>query len=329
MSASAELGALRESAVFVDFDAHGLLRATGNDRVSFLHRITSGKVAGVEPGGGSRTLLLDVRGHVLASLWVFVREQSLRVVVPGGQVENVADGLAKFAIMDDFQIAPEVGLTTLAVLGPKAGAALEAVGVPGGQALLAAPPFAHQEVASERFGAVWVAHGRRCGVDGLCVALSQPDRETLAGALVQAGTPRLPAEIAEAARIAALEPAPGKEITPERFPVEVGLGTAIDHGKGCYVGQETIVRMRDRGAVRKRLALLRLAGDELPSPGDPIASPGQPTAGQITSAARPSGESPLALAVLASAVAVGARVRVQHAGAEIPAEVIGDVPPWG
>lgn len=329
MSDPAELRALREAAVLIDLDAHDVLRATGNDRASFLHRITSGKVAGTEPGQGCRTLLLDVRGHVLASLLVFVRQRSLRVVVSGGQGETIAAGLAKYAIMDDFQIAPEVGLTTLAVLGPNAGAALEAAGVPGGQALLGGPLLAHQEVASERFGNVWLAHGRRCGVDGLCVALGQPGREALAGALVQTGAPRLPSDIADAVRIAALEPAPGKEITPDRFPVEVGLGPAIDHGKGCYVGQETIVRMRDRGMVRKRLALLRLAGDDLPNAGDKITAEGQPAAGQITSAARLPGGPPLALAVLASAVPVGASVRIQRAGTELPAEVTADVPPWG
>jgi len=329
MSDLPELRALRESAVLVDFDAHDVLRATGNDRVSLLHRITSGKVAGTEPGQGCQTLLLDVRGHVLASLLVFAQSQSVRIVVPGGQGPSVAGGLAKYAVMDDFQIAPEPGLTTLAVLGPRAGAALQAVGVPGAQGVLEGSLLAHQESTSERFGTVWVAHGRRCGMDGLCVALRADHCRALASALGQAGTPRLAAEIADALRIAALEPAPGKEITPERFPVEIGLGAALDHTKGCYLGQETIVRMRDRGIVRKRLALLRLVGDDLPDSGDQVACEGQPAAGQVTSAARLPGEPPLALAVLASAVPTGAAVRIQHASTELAAEVTADVPPWG
>lgn len=329
MSDPADLRALRESAALVDFDAHDVLRATGNDRIGFLHRITSGKVAGLEPGRGGRTLLLDVRGRMLASLLVFARNHSVRIVVPAGQGEAVVAGLARYAIMDDFQIASESALTTLAVLGPRAGSVLEAAGVTGGQALLAAPLFAHQEVSSERFGTVWLAHGRRCGVDGLCVALARTEHEALASALLAAGAVRLEAEHAEALRIAALEPAPGKEVVPERFPVEVGLGPALDHSKGCYVGQETIVRMRDRGMVRKRLALLRLAGDALPSAGDKLVADGQPTAGQLTSTGRLPGEPPLALAVLASAVPVGGLVRVQHDGAELAAEVVADAPPWG
>ena len=87
-----ELHALREGAVLIDHDGHDILRATGNDRVSFLHRITSGKIAGVAVGQGTRTLLLDVRGHVLSSFLAFVRDTSVRLVVPAGQGAEVAAG---------------------------------------------------------------------------------------------------------------------------------------------------------------------------------------------------------------------------------------------
>ncbi len=329
MSGTSELEALRESAVFIDGEGHDILRAMGNDRVSFLHRITSGKVAGLEVGQGGRTLLLDVRGHVLASLLVFIRGESLRLLVPGGQGAEVAAGLEKFAIMDNFQIALEAKLASLAVLGPKAAQALAGAGVAVPPSLVEAPLFAHEEVTSDVSGPLWIAHGHRCGADGLCVVANRASHDALVAALRAGGTLRLPAEIVEATRIAALEPAPGQEITPERFPVEIGLGAAIDHSKGCYVGQETIVRMRDRGTVRKRLVLLRSYGSDLPTAGDKIAAERQPSAGQITSAARLPGEWPVALAILANAVPVGAAVRIQHAGADLPAEVAAESPPWG
>jgi tRNA-modifying protein YgfZ len=107
------------------------------------------------------------------------------------------------------------------------------------------------------------------------------------------------------------------------------LGGAIDHGKGCYVGQETIVRMRDRGIVRKRLVLLRLGGEAVPEAGDKVVAEGQPAAGQVTSAARLPGEPLSALAIVANAVPVGATVCIQHAGSELPAEVAAESPPWG
>ena len=323
------LQALRESAVLVDGAGHDVLRATGNDRVTFLHRITSGTIAGKSPGQGSRTLLLDVRGRVLASLLAFVRARSVRILVPGGQGSEVAAGLGKYAIMDDFQIVPEAELATLAILGPRAALALEAVGVSVPSTLLESSLYDHVDVASDTLGPLWIAHGRSCGTDGLCVVASRSGRDALVTALLAQGTIRLEPAVAEALRISALEPKPGSEILPERFPVEVGLGSAIDHGKGCYVGQETIVRMRDRGIIRKRLVLLRLTGDDMPAPGDKIVSAEQPAAGQITSVGCLPGERPVALAIVASAVPVGATVHIQHAGNTLAADVAAESAPWG
>jgi folate-binding protein YgfZ len=323
------LQALRESAVFIDGVGHEVLRATGTDRVTFLHRITSGTIAGKTAGQGSRTLLLDVKGRVLASLLAFVRAKSVRLLVSGGQGAEVAAGLAKFAVMDDFQIVPEAEVATLAILGPRAVAVLVEVGVGVPSTMLESPLFDHLDATSEAFGPLWIAHGRACGVDGLCVVAQRSAREALVAALLAQGTPRLDPDIAEALRISALEPKTGSEILPERFPVEVGLGTAIDHGKGCYVGQETIVRMRDRGIIRKRLVLLRLAGDALPAPGDKVTTAEQPSAGQVTSSGRLPHERPVALAIVASAVAIGATVQIQHAGSQLAAEVVAESSPWG
>jgi folate-binding protein YgfZ len=329
MSEASLLQALHESAVVLESPGHDILRATGNDRVSFLQRITSGSLSGIEVGRGGRTLLLDVRGRVLASMLAFVRGKSVRLVVPAGQGADVAAGLSKYAIMDDFQILHEAELTTLAVLGPKAGQALEKLGIAKGTGVLEAPLYSHEEVPTESFGLLWMAHGRASGVDGLCLVASRSNRDAIASALGQSGIPTLASELADALRIEALEPAQGKEILPERFPVEVGLGKAIDHGKGCYVGQETIVRMRDRGIIRKRLVLLRLAQEGGASPGDKVAAEGQPNAGVVTSVGRQPGALPVALAIVASAVPVGASVQIQHAEAAVGAQVTAESPPWG
>ena len=53
------------------------------------------------------------------------------------------------------------------------------------------------------------------------------------------------------------------DMSEETIPLEAGLDHAISHTKGCYVGQEIIVRIRDRaqGRVARRLVGLSLEGD--------------------------------------------------------------------
>ena len=66
-------------------------------------------------------------------------------------------------------------------------------------------------------------------------------------------------------RVEAGRPVFGTDMDEKTLPPEVGvLERAIDHTKGCYTGQEVIVRIRDRGHVNKHLRLLDLG--DIPTP---------------------------------------------------------------
>jgi len=118
-----------------------------------------------------------------------------------------------------------------------------------------------------------------------------------------------------------MEPRFGAEITPDYFPMEVGLDAAIDYAKGCYLGQEPIVRIRDRGHINWRLVGLDIAGSDDPAALDPIETDAKPKAGRVTSASRlPDGRG-VALAMLHTSVPVGATIRIRHGDARIDAQV--------
>ena len=106
--------------------------------------------------------------------------------------------------------------------------------------------------------------------------------------------------------------------------MEVGLDALIDYGKGCYLGQEPIVRIRDRGHINWRLAGLRLHAEAPVAPGDRFESDARPKAGRVTSAARLPGQPPVALALVHVSVPVGTQVRVRHGEADpmVGAEVV-------
>ena len=57
----------------------------------------------------------------------------------------------------------------------------------------------------------------------------------------------------------------------DAFPHDANLDTleGVDFGKGCYVGQEVVSRMRHRGTARKRIARVKVAADA-PPPGTPV-----------------------------------------------------------
>jgi folate-binding protein YgfZ len=85
-------------------------------------------------------------------------------------------------------------------------------------------------------------------------------------------------------RIEAGTPLFGVDMTEDTIPVEAGIqDRAIDHQKGCYTGQEVIVRIRDRGQVNKQLRRILLGEAEIPGPGTELflaeGEAGEPKAG--------------------------------------------------
>jgi folate-binding protein YgfZ len=84
----------------------------------------------------------------------------------------------------------------------------------------------------------------------------------------------------------------------ETIPLEAGIESrAISFTKGCYVGQEVIVRVRDRGhgRVARKLVGLTLEGDRVPASGAAIRA-GDREIGQVTSRAlSPALKRPIAL----------------------------------
>jgi folate-binding protein YgfZ len=321
VSETSDLSLLDGGAVLLPEAGRELAVATGADRVRFLHGIVTADVAGTAVGRGCRSALLTPKGHVVADMRLFVRADAIWIVVDGGQAAPVATALGRYAIMDDFTAVPDQGFGLVSVVGAAAAARLADVGIDTGE-LTDAPALAHVDVA---FGSsrVFAARVRELGHAGFWIGGSRATVDAARLSLSGAGVPVLATAAAEAARIAAVEPRFGAEITEDYFPMEVGLGDAIDYGKGCYLGQEPIVRIRDRGHTNWRLVGLDVGAATNPTPGDAIEADTKPKAGKVTSAARlPDGRG-VALAMLHVSVPAGATVRVRHGETAIEAHVRG------
>lgn len=88
----------------------------------------------------------------------------------------------------------------------------------------------------------------------------------------------------EIARIEAGEPKWGAELTEDVIPLEAGLRhVAISETKGCYTGQEVIIRILHRGHVNRHLRGIMTGMAEVPAVGAELRNEGKPV-GRITSA---------------------------------------------
>ena len=94
------------------------------------------------------------------------------------------------------------------------------------------------------------------------------------------------AKTLEVLRIEAAVPKWGADMDESTIPNEAGLeARAISYDKGCYIGQETIARLKTYGHVNRQLVQMVLTGENVPARGDRILAE-EREVGQVTSAAR-------------------------------------------
>jgi len=103
---------------------------------------------------------------------------------------------------------------------------------------------------------------------------------------------------------------------------EIPIERLVSHTKGCYIGQEVVVRIRDRGHVNRHLRGLVIDGPTTPAAGAQVTADGSEI-GRVTSATWSFGlRHPIALAFIRRQHAdPGTRVTVLADGAELAATV--------
>jgi folate-binding protein YgfZ len=188
---------------------------------------------------------------------------------------------------EDVQVADVSSDSALVtIVGARAAeAAARATGLEA-TVLAALPPLAQAGAAAGAF----VVRADDSDLPMYDVWLPASDRDGIVQRLNEAGAIEVSGDLLDALRIEAARPVFGVDFTSETIPLEAGLlERAISTTKGCYVGQEVIVRVLHRGGGRiaKRLVQAAFPRDAGVAPGQELrASAAAATAlGRITSAA--------------------------------------------
>jgi len=317
---AADYAAVRGGVGLVDRGDLGVLDVTGRDRAAFLHAMLSNDIKGLTPGRGCAASFLDVHGKVQVLLTVLALDDRLLVLTPPGLAAKTLEALDRYLFSEKASFREATGERALLFLaGPQApalAARLTGAAVPAEPWSHAAASVAGHDVRLVRGAGetgdpdVWV----------LCGATAGP---AVQDALVAAGArPVVSAEALEALRIEGGTPRFGQDVDGAVLLPEIPLGPFVSYTKGCYIGQEVVVRIRDRGHVNRHLRGLVIEGSAVPPPGATIRAAGA-EAGRVTSAAwSPGRRRAVALGFLRRQHAEpGTAVTVQWDGSEAPATV--------
>jgi len=323
VSASA-YDAARHRAAVIDRSDRGRIVVSGADRASYLQGLLTNDIVALAAGQGCYAAYLTAQGRMIADLHVYELGDVILLTMAGDVKDAVMAKLDQFIFGEDVQLGDVTGtFGQIAVVGPEAARAVARV-ITGVEAdALGGLPEHGNARAQWAGGAAIVARVSDTGEPGFDLFVEQPRTAELKAALSAIDVAPIDAATAEAIRIESGVALFHRDMDEETIPLEAGIESrAISFSKGCYVGQEVIIRVlhRGHGRVARKLVGLTFDGSQAPAPGAKIRA-GDREIGEVTSSTvSPALERPIALGyVHRDFVEPGSKVSVDGVGGEVVA----------
>lgn len=304
--------AVRNGAGVIDMP-YGVIIVEGSDRVDYVDNVVSNNVPSAD-GHGCYAVILDPQGRIETDLYVFNADDRLLLFTPPGRASMIADNWEVFiedveitVVSDEFVI--------FGVHGPhateKIASVLNNAPAPDGRLTFVRGSMDDHGVTVVRTDDL----AGDPGYEVICGPAAAPDvldtlvnrgmnavlfgRETWNAVTLEAGSPLFETEL------------------EGHIPNMAGIRNALDFEKGCYVGQEVVSRIENRGRPNKRLVGLRV--DTQPTRGAAVFE-GDAAVGEVTRAVQsPILDSPIAFAYVD--FDVGEDLAVTVDGEPVPATI--------
>ncbi len=270
-----EHAAVRSGAGIFDISHMGQLEVRGVEAASWLERQLTNRVGRLRAGESQYTLLLNGEGGVVDDLIVYrVAEERFFLVVNAAMAEEDVRRLTELregAVELRF-FGP--GRGGVAVQGPRVGELASRVFPPG----TALP--ARNGVSA--IGEGWCCGTGYTGEDGF--ELFGPGEEVTVwwDRFAEAGVTPCGLGARDSLRLEMGYPLNGADLSPDRTPLEAGLGAFVDLEKGPFPGREKLLAQQRNGLSCRLTGIAMEAGGPPPRAGYVLFA-GDAPAGTLTS----------------------------------------------
>lgn len=272
----ADYDRLRDDCGLLDLPFLGLVTLRGDDRKGWLQGQVTNNLRTLDSGASSSFCLCEPTGHLVAVCDAWALPDRMLLTTARETQEAVLRRVEQMVILED--VAGEDSTEEyrfLSVQGPRATSELsrhlELPKLDAGESeYRGAPVYC---LRSNRTGMggwdLWVPAAAKEAIESLSLAFAPISHEAYNVARLEAGIPLY-----------------GADMNARTLPPEMGPAFEtrhISYNKGCYVGQEVLMRMHSRGHTNRTwMGLLADAPLEI---GATVAHASRPEAGTVTSAA--------------------------------------------
>ncbi|HWP30174.1 MAG TPA: glycine cleavage T C-terminal barrel domain-containing protein [Fimbriimonadales bacterium] len=312
-SVEEEYHLIRNSCGWMDLSHLSKLQITGGDRKDWLQGQITNDVQELTPGRSLRACILTPTGQILSEVALWELSDSTILLFPEEAHEKILDRLNRMIILEDVKINDLTSQYSLfSVQGPTSARVLEErISLP------------HSDASSVEFEGknLIVLRSDRTGSGGWDLLFDHRDTEEVRKLLED--IPPIGEDAWNIARLESGFPLYGIDYDEKTLPAELGphfLSSHVSFTKGCYIGQEVVMRIYARGHTNRTWMGL-IAQIAFP-PGSSVSHSEQKQIGKVTSSVVSPELGPIGAAYLRQPFAKPNELVIIHApGGDVEATV--------
>lgn len=258
--------------------ARGRIRVSGSEATMFLNGLITNDVKNLAQNRWMPAVFPTVQGRLIGVVRVIRgSEPSFLIDTETATHEAVLKTVSRFTLAGDFKVSDVTNETALLTIQGQGAA--EILKKNFEQAVLDLPENGVVET-----NGVTVLRASHTGEEGFDIVCNASSKAELQKGFEAAGAQPISDETFEILRVEAGIARFGRDMDENSVVPETNLDDAVSYTKGCYVGQEIIVRIKHRGHPAKKLTGLRFETDRQIEPGTIIKSTDDQEIGRVTSA---------------------------------------------
>ncbi|MEK6278683.1 MAG: glycine cleavage system aminomethyltransferase GcvT [Actinomycetota bacterium] len=308
--------AVRTHAGMFDVSHMGEVESEGPGALPFLQRVLSNDVAKIEQGGAQYSCLTNEQGGVIDDLFTYRLGGDRYLTVTNAANHGTdLEWLGRHSHAFDIAVRDVADrYAMLAVQGPNARR------IVSGTLRVELPERMHTSTARIGDRPALVCGTGYTGEDGVELLIDPEVSPAIWAELLDAGVVPCGLGARDTLRLEVCFHLHGQDLTPERNPIEAGLGWCCKEETG-FIGSERIAEVRAAGPAQK-LAPFTIEGRGIPRQGNAILQ-GEEEAGEVTSGTfSPSLEIGIGMGyVRADLAEPGAELQIDVRGKRRPATV--------
>ena len=223
----------------------GRLLISGNDALDLLNRLSTNNVIDIGDGQTMDTVLTSSKGRIIDLLKVVRTEQELIVLTSSDTTQKVIEWLDFYTFDEDIQVQNVTESTHIIGLVGPATPVVFGFDLANMQSMEACTiTFEGQNltiIKNESYGPFSFYIISMGNIETAWKSISESDIEIIGD------------DVLDIVRIESGIPAYGSELNEDHNPLEAGILHSVNFEKGCYIGQEVVLRLKTYEKVQRRL----------------------------------------------------------------------------